>query len=313
MVSAAFFRIVTCFASAALTSASASPRQPVLTPRGYRDTADVHLVPHGGRISHVGKEIHVAHANGTIIEIVPAPTSPTTSAASRGPAGSVPLETGWLSDAYWINPNPAGALPIKWFSTDFVVPPPPVMVSEQTLFLFPGLLPLDGSSILQPVLQYGVSAVGGSTFWGVALWYVIGDQTIFVTPLRSVSSGTNLQGILSLLNFTTSTGAPTYTYWTTMLPGANSPAGLTIDVPFEFTWSTVTLEAYNVISLESYPPGSTTFRNISLQMEDGSVPKPPQQTWSVQNDWMDGFQTTVEVDSFSEGAVVIDYPISESS
>nr|GAT58105.1 predicted protein [Mycena chlorophos] len=139
------------------------------------------------------------------------------------------------------------------------------------------------------------------------------------SPVRSVRGGRlnvlgrSAVGILSLLNFTTSTGAPTYTYWTTMLPGANSPAGLTIDVPFELAWSTVTLEAYNVISLESYPPGSTTFRNISLQMEDGSVPKPPQQTWSIQNDWMDGFQTTVEVDSFTEGVVIIDYPISESS
>lgn len=55
------------------------------------------------------------------------------------------------------------------FSTEWVVPEEPTEKEDQIIFYFPGLHEV---AILQPVLQWGKSAIGGGSFWNVASWYV---------------------------------------------------------------------------------------------------------------------------------------------
>nr|GAT58108.1 predicted protein [Mycena chlorophos] len=266
----------------------------VLTPAGYKSAGNVHQVPHGATVSHIGTDMHVTDKNGALIKIVSGP-----SAATRTTSSPIPAQTGWITYASWVNPN--ATLPIKTFSADFVVPEPPQVYTNQTVFLFPALLPVDGTSILQPVLQYGSSGAGGGEYWSVAMWYVFDGDYYYVTPLVQVSPGQSLQGILSMV----SDVGGYYTYTTSMSP-VTAAGALTVNIWVQLGWATLTLEAYGVTDAKSYSAGTTTFNNILLQTTAETSPTAP--SWSVINDEEDGITTTINQAALNgKGVVVINY------
>src|SRR5262249_25417780 len=111
--------------------------------------------------------------------------------------GQVPgFGSGWIAYADWQNDS---GNPVTSFSTTWTVPPEPATKSGQTIFLFNGIDPVDPyQPILQPVLQWGVSAAGGGDFWSVANWYVLGNGQALHTPLVQVNVGQSLEGVMKL-------------------------------------------------------------------------------------------------------------------
>lgn len=61
-------------------------------------------------------------------------------------------------------------------SAKWTVPAAPKF-NGATVFLFPSIEPNnDGKAIVQPVLQWGVSAAGGGNYWTVAGWFVAPNE-----------------------------------------------------------------------------------------------------------------------------------------
>jgi len=99
------------------------------------------------------------------------------------------VDNGWVVDTYWALSD---AQEINIFNANLTVPQPPKDKENQVIFLFTGLQDQKGSflnnHILQPVLQWGKSLVGGGQYWSIASWYV-GLTTISVSELLPVNPG----------------------------------------------------------------------------------------------------------------------------
>ncbi|HLK58924.1 MAG TPA: hypothetical protein VKU00_20285 [Chthonomonadaceae bacterium] len=113
-----------------------------------------------------------------------------------------PLDESWVSYAYWENTT---GKPITSFKTTWTVPPAPQTQLSQTLFLFNSILnaPPDPSGtlngILQPVLQWGISAAGGGQYWSIGSWYVDTDSNLQLCPqLTQVEEGQDITGVMTL-------------------------------------------------------------------------------------------------------------------
>ncbi|KAJ7458624.1 hypothetical protein FB451DRAFT_1508081 [Mycena latifolia] len=258
----------------------------VLTPGGYRLNTSIHAVPVGGRITHVGSDIHLLSATGHVVQQI-------TPAAQTTPP--VPAEaSGWVSYASWLNSDTS---PIASFTTTWTVPPVPVAQHGQTIFLFNSIEPASGDAILQPVLQYGPSAAGGGDFWAIATWYLFGDETFLTSPV-TVDVGQSLTGTISLVGQTDST----YSY-SAQFAGIDGTA-LSINSTEALAWATETLEAYGVTEADDYPTGSTVFSGINIALAGGAV---PDVAWGNAEDAADGLTTTVDVDGATDAQITITY------
>lgn len=121
----------------------------VLTPKGLRPAAGLIQVPAGGRIEHVGDELHLIAADGAVLHVASKGTSP-----SPNTAPPTPEETGWITYANWLNTVLIGeGAHIGSFNTTWSVPPVPAAWHNQTVFLFNALEPDSFDEIVQPVLQ----------------------------------------------------------------------------------------------------------------------------------------------------------------
>lgn len=263
----------------------------VLTPHGQRPITNVHLVPEGGEVKHVGSEIHLLDATGKVLHVAQndnAKVKPTSTSSSVEP-----LETGWIAYASWYN---SGSDPISSFTTSWTVPAVPAANDGQTLFYFNSIEPASYDAILQPVLQYGGSAAGGGAYWAVASWYLVGSNTYYTTPVQ-VNAGDNLDGIITL----TSTDGTNYDYVTsfTNVDGTS----LTASNSAELVWATETLEVYGVQSLSDFPTGSTVFNNINIATSAGT----PSVSWSPVSDSSDGITTDVTTDGATNAVITINY------
>jgi len=186
---------------------------------------------------------------------------------SRIPKSIAPVDNGWITYAQWDNST---VTPISYFSTNWIVPAPPTTVTDnQTIFLFNGLCPDTWAWILQPVLQWGVSAAGGGSYWAISNWYV-DDSLFFCDTLLKVSPGTNLQGVMKL----TSDSASNYSYNSyfvvdssgTSLPGCNLQIN---SIPI-LTWAFQTMEVYNVAQCTDYP-ADTIIRLTNIEIKTDSI------------------------------------------
>jgi hypothetical protein len=192
------------------------PAELVLTPEGLLPRAAVVLVE-----------------NGEAIEVPPAP----------GPERA--LDDGWITFTWWKNDTGA---PLTSFSSAWRVPDPPRGRHRQTIFLFNGLQNSGPNyGILQPVLQWGVSAAGGGDYWSVASWYVTSRGQAFHTPLVRVSPGDLLVGEMTLAG--EARGKRSYTCELRNLPRTR----LLLKNVAEMNWSTESLEAYGVTGCGDYP------------------------------------------------------------
>ncbi|KAJ7129913.1 hypothetical protein C8R43DRAFT_1240061 [Mycena crocata] len=277
--------LVGFFASFALAAPTVDK---VLTPGGYRANVNIQEIPAGGSLAHVGSEIHVLAANGTVVHKATAGTPTKVKSAVS------PLATGWVTYASWLN---TGSSPISSFTTSWKVPPVPAANHGQTIFLFNSIEPNAGNAILQPVLQYGPSAAGGGAFWAVATWYLDSANTFFTTPVRT-TAGATLNGIITL---TSSSGTSfNYNSQFTNIGGTS----LSISGAAQLTWATETLEAYAVTTISDYPAGSTVFSGINLKLANGATPSV---SWAHTNDAADGLSTTINTNGATNAVITITY------
>ncbi|KAJ6590793.1 hypothetical protein B0H10DRAFT_2233539 [Mycena sp. CBHHK59/15] len=267
---------------------AAPTAEKILTPGGYRVNANIHEIPAGGSLAHVGSEIHVLAANGTVVHVATA-GSPT-----KVKSAVSPEQTGWVTYASWLN---TGSSAISSFTTTWKVPAVPATNHGQTVFLFNSIEPSAGNAILQPVLQYGPSAAGGGAFWAVATWYLDSANTFFTTPVRT-SAGATLNGIITLTG--QSGSSFNYNSQFTNIAGTS----LSISGASQLTWATETLEAYAVTEASDYPAGSTVFSAINLKLASGATPSV---SWSHVNDAADGLSTTINTNGATNAQITITY------
>ena len=182
--------------------------QLVLTPGGFRPKSFVNFIEPGyGLILDQGIMRKIDLATRRVIDL-PAPPALGVAFGAFGP-GRTPLAPpatgeaapsaqpgtlpdGWQTYAWW---DSGASTPITSFVTTWTVPQAPSTNSGQVVFLFNGIQNTGQDlGILQPVLQWGVSAAGGGNVWSVASWYVTSGGQAFHTTLVPVSTGTVLVG-----------------------------------------------------------------------------------------------------------------------
>ncbi|MFC0430528.1 hypothetical protein [Kutzneria buriramensis] len=260
----------------------------VITPGGPRRRSTVHLVEQGHRLARVDGELHLLDAASTLL----------TRFTLREPVGenvTPAFGSGWITFSSWLNGT---GTPISSFTTTWTVPRAPSTHSGQTIFLFNGIEPNDGSHILQPVLQWGPSAAGGGNFWAVASWYV-GGGNAFHSTLVPVNEGDVLVGVMTL----NSQSGNSFNYTSTFTNVANT--SLTVANNPQLTWATETLEAYNITRCSDYPATDTT-PMTQIAIRTGATA--PALNWSVNNSVTDcGQKTVIAVDGSTNGEVELSY------
>ncbi|KAF9266521.1 hypothetical protein L218DRAFT_996698 [Marasmius fiardii PR-910] len=266
----------------------------VMTPAGLRPSSSVIQIPEGGSVNLTATEIHLLDASKKVIHVAQKSNKRISSFGAKG-GGAAPAATGWISYAYWHR----SSAPIQDFWSTWVVPPNPTTNHGQTLFLFNGVEPDPGNSILQPVLQWGPSAAGGGAFWQVSTWYV-SDTTTFFTPLVNVNVGQSLQGIVQR------TGQNADGSFNYLSGFAGIGSGVALNNSPEMTYAVETLEAYSISApATDYPTGCTQFNGIGLTLTTGASSV----SWSTVQDDPDNVHTTVATNGANgNGAIKICYP-----
>ncbi|KAF8313640.1 hypothetical protein DL93DRAFT_2097674 [Clavulina sp. PMI_390] len=294
MVASSIFRaslIVLGLLAPALAAPAAGT---VLTPYGERPIADVHAVPAGGEVRHVGDEVHLVDATGTVLHVAKNDQSKVREQPTPVANAARAFQTGWIAYAYWTN---TASSPISSFTTTWTVPAVPASNVGQTLFTFNSIEPASGNAILQPVLQYGPSAAGGGSYYAVASWYLVGSQTYYTSPVK-VSTGATLNGVITL----TSSSGSSYNYVTSF--SNISGTSLTATGSAQLVWATETLEVYGVSAASQFPTGSTVFSGINLKLSSGATPSV---SWSAVSSSADGVTTTINTQGATNAEVTIKY------
>ena len=214
-------------------------------------------------------------------------------------------DNGWITDAYWEN---SSNKPITYFSTNWIVPQPPITPiqdSNQIIYLFNGLVTNSEPYILQPVLQWGLSIPPptGGNYWAISNWFVWSWTGYFYDSLIRVSPGTNLQGIMKL----TSDSGNTYSYNSSFivdlagnqLPGCN----LQVNNIAQLTVAYQTLEVYGITKCTEYP-ADTMVKMTDIRIKTDSIY--PSLMWTPQDIVTDyGQKTTIVNNSSTNGEVDI--------
>ena len=208
-------------------------------------------------------------------------------------------QEGWITYAdcqiYIHDPKPT------YFSTEWVVPSPPINISKQTIFLFNGLVGYRMSDslptitlILQPVLQWGKSAAGGGEYWAICNWLVTNEGLYFHDSLIKVNSGDRLEGVIKLIpNSDTSYNYnSSFTGYLSGLDVFNLPKLMN---PY------VALEAYRTYDCNEYPPDEK-IRMYNIQILIDSIYPPV--IWRTYNMVDDCGQFTNIIDDSPNGGEV---------
>jgi len=209
------------------------------------------------------------------------------------------LGSGWITYGWWLNNSGS---PISQLSTQWTVPPEPQNnAGKQTIFLFNGIENASKNEIVQPVLQWGVSAAGGGNHWAVTNWHV--DSSGHVScpnrPLQRVFPGDTLTGIVSLV----SQNAGSFSYRSSF---AEYP-DLDLDVGAidELVWVSATLEAYQVSQRTDFPNTPTTSMS-SIAIAAGGLA--PLVGWRIENQVPDYGQSSGLANAGNPGGQIdIDY------
>lgn len=231
-------------------------RQMVITPGGRRPIDNVHLIEAGYHVSGKNGLLRkILTASGQVIrEFGPVnPEKAGTRRSLREERRSIapqPVTDQWIVYAGWTN---ASGNAISYFATQWQVPPPPASQDNQLIYLFNGMEDAAYTVILQPVLQWGASPIGGGNYWAIANWYVgaPGTGLALHSPLVQVNTGDLLTGIMTL----TSQSNGEFGY-------LSSFAGYPVDLPVqdigELVWAVQTLECYSLVQFSDYPGAPMT-------------------------------------------------------
>lgn len=152
-------------------------------------------------------------------------------------------------------------------SGEWVVPANPTATAGQTLFYWNGIEPQDNSAVLQPVLQYGVSAAGGGAYWSFASWYVSATRTV-VSSLQPVAVGDTILGYVIPTN---SVGKQYVVNATSQQHWKSAQIIYTPNVAFTYTYGAV-LEAYGISDCKQYTStGKVDFTEIIVDVNGAPV------------------------------------------
>ena len=233
----------------------------VLTPGGFRSKQLVNAIEPGHALNllETGEFAKVEIASKKVIARFAKPPALQAQFAAHGPNGAPKgslapppgpsLPNGWQTYGWW----DSGANSLSYFLTEWIVPPAPATSSGQIIFLFNGIQNTGANyGILQPVLQWGVSAAGGGAYWAVASWYVTSGGQAFHTNLVQVQPGAKLKGLM------TQTGASGghYNYSSTFQGIAHTT--LPVNNIAVLHWANETLECYGLTKCSDFPatPGT---------------------------------------------------------
>ena len=228
----------------------------VATPEGPMKANHVYSVPSGTFVNHIGNIITFYKDDQLILTVIDKEplknedigTLQTLTIPKTGGWVECAIDTGWKPNdfiAYWHCPSsPPGNLP------------------NIINFLFTGIMPNTGSSIIQPVLQWNQ---GGAPGWTGSSWYVWNGgstHTIF-TP---VSVGDIIYGEMYCNGINN--------YWNIQFYDINTAISLNLYVNTNISVNPLignqvftALESYNNLNGDIYNsdmPGDTTFSDISI-------------------------------------------------
>ena len=274
----ASFLLLVSFAGCTTTPVSRPlPEGYVATPHGLVHRSCVRHVPKGHRVTADGVVTRPEGVRETLPPCLYPRLHPRTLApiAPTRTTPPPPDVNGWVERGDWTSGVPLGSL-----SATFTVPQAPLS-NGALIYFFPGSEPADGSTILQPVLQYGNGAAGGGYYWAAASWFCCPAGWSTHSDLISVNTG---DSILGTLNATCSGGTCNWTIATTdtTTGGTTTLAADNVSSPFVWNFGGV-LEAYSVTACNQYPAdGAIAFTNIALLDQNGN---PMQPNWSP---WVGG-------------------------
>jgi hypothetical protein len=221
-----------------------------------------------------------------------------------------PDAANWISAAWIDLAGPS----ITSFSTTWKVPPAPRTKASQLLYLFSGMEPLDSSTIVQPVLQWGDSGpdLDGQNrtgaYWTIASWIVPApDGITYHTPHERVSTGDTLTGVITMLD----NNVEGY-FYSCEFAGRLGTRFITPGLP-ALTSGVETLEAYelngtadppyDLDSPSEYPETDfTAFTSIAINRA------PPGSTWT-KKDYVTAYGERTEIanNSTNDGDIQIHY------
>ena len=263
-----------------VASAADVPVDYAPTPNGYYHRSCVHPLESGATVDASGQ---VTQADGSETTLAPC-AYPHLILAAHAQSATGPSYTppgSWVMDSI-----ATSSAPVTRMTANFTVPDAPATVGDQVIFFFPGVRPADGSSVLQPVLQWGSgSAAGGRVkagrwrSWACAA--VSGGSCPYST-LLNVKSGDKLYGEIDGINCAAG-GCANWTITTTdQTTGETTTlnaSGLT--EPYVLLFGGV-LESYNVNTCADYPTaGKEVFTDTHFYDADGNLLSP---AWLPQYD-----------------------------
>lgn len=240
------------------------------TPAGLAHKSCVHQVPNGSNVSEDG----TVSLNGVVVDkippcpytgmvAVPKAASTDQSAPSSAAAPPVPLANGWWLDSWWTSPSQVVSHTAKW-----TVPANPTS-NGAVVFLFPSIEPSNtGSAIVQPVLQWGVSAAGGGNYWRMANWFVPSSGSAVHSPLYATAAGRAITGTMTRSSGTDARWRIGYTQSSGLSGSLSVATGIT-------SWKAVqggVLEVYNASACNKLPnTTSVKFSSIAIKSPSGSI------------------------------------------
>ncbi len=207
-----------------------------------------------------------------------------------------PLGSGWIVFCKYVNDSGSA---ISSFTTRWTVPDPPSTDSSQTVFLFNAMLDAGEETIVQPVLQWGTSVVGGGPFWTISNWHIAPSGEVFHSDAVQVQPRDSLVGSITL------TGSDNGFDYVSEFLGKPSTRIVVAGIG-ELMKCTETLEAHGITLCSDYPASAaTSFTAIDIQT--GATP--PHVSWTVVDKVTDCRQRAqLVVDSGANGAITLHYP-----
>lgn len=242
----------------------------VNTPAGWYHRTCVHGLPAGARVNP--RSNLVTRGDGSQYQVAACthaafPTFGHTSSelGHATAASQTPTITGWLEYASTTNSSPFHTLNATW-----KVPAEPVSTYDTTkvLYQFPALEPLNGSSIVQPVMQYGRGADSAGAYWSGAGWYCGPSTCYYGAPIR-LTPGDSIYGNVSA----TACISGECTFVTTIVDVTqDTRSGVGVIDTDDYAWAFGgSLEVYGINSCDDFPVGGTKFTGISVYTAAGQV------------------------------------------
>ncbi|HMG14519.1 MAG TPA: hypothetical protein VK590_03665 [Saprospiraceae bacterium] len=229
----------------------------VLAPGGYRIQTLVKRAPKSknSRIALFEKMNFIKPSNAAI-QRQKLLKNPSTFIDNFGPPTADTLNQNWVAYAGW---NNSTGRTISRFTTQCIVPPKPV-IGYQTIFIFMGIQ--STYRILQPVLQWGFSKMGGGDYWSIGSCYAGGqnDDVYFLNDMIRVEPGQELLAVIELHD--RNNEGIIYNCYFQGFPQTFLPTPKRIP---ELKSYCVTLESYHVSNRNEYPNAAAiSISNINI-------------------------------------------------